>query len=171
MLQKSNKRVTISGVTKRLQFDYNLVTKVYKVVTRRKPAACTSSRAGGRPNLIKIRFCLIIMRLKKAKKISPKPKGEALMKRVRYLQVRCTLLCLVQPRGSFGPNLYTAPHWPRGVRRPPLPASQVAPSFTSRLRVLSGLTSLTWASGSAVALPPLLCLYYSTELALCQDLF
>ena len=33
--------------------------------------------------------------------------------------------------------------------------SQVAPSFTSRFRVLSGLTSLTWASDSAVALPPL----------------
>ena len=35
----------------------------------------------------------------------------------------------------------------------------VAPSFTSRRRVLSGLTSLTWASELSVALPPEVSLY------------
>ena len=37
----------------------------------------------------------------------------------------------------------------------PMPSAMVALTLTSRLRVLSGLTSLTWASDSAVALPPL----------------
>ncbi len=53
-------------------------------------------------------------------------------------------------------QIYIPRHADRAVLGGPLfLLSQVAPSFTSRLRVLSGLTSLTWASDSAVALPPL----------------
>ena len=46
----------------------------------------------------------------------------------------------------------------------------VAPSFTSRLRVLSGLTSLTWASVSPWPCP-LKCLYISTDFRESQALF